>query len=354
MRWLAYLYGLGVRGRLLMFRTGLRKPRRLPHPVISVGNLTVGGTGKTPMTEFLARWLLQQGRRPIILSRGYGGSAERSHLFVTVGTRTLCSPLECGDEAWLLASRLENVPIVVGKDRYGSGRLLDRTFPGQIFLLDDGFQHLQLERDLNLLLLDAEDPFGGNQLVPAGRLREPLTGMRRADAVLITRASDSDSFLRLRREVQLLAPRCPVFPVSFQVAEPHRFSAPEAKLPERSRREGVVAFAGIARPEQFFRDLEGLGVALKDRLPFRDHHFFLQDEVDEIFRRCDELGAQFAVTTEKDAVRLLDLNYPKDRLYVLPLMARADADSELVGWLEQRLDRIMGTASEPASAPHQV
>ncbi len=354
MKWLAFLYGLGVRIRLLMFRTGLRKPRRLPHPVVSVGNLTVGGTGKTPMTEFLARWLLQQGRRPIILSRGYGGRAERSNLFVTVGTRTLCSPLDCGDEAWLLASRLENVPIVVGKDRYGSGRLLDGAFPGQIFLLDDGFQHVQLERDLNLLLLDFEDPFGGYHLVPAGRLREPVTEIRRADAVLITRAPNSESFLQLSSEVQRLAPHCPVFPVSFQVAEPHRFSAPEVKLPERSRRKGVVAFAGIARPEQFFRDLERLGVALMDCLPFRDHHFFLQDEVDEIFRRCDELGAEAAVTTEKDAVRLLELNYPKDRLYVLPLMAGADPDSELIGWLKERLDQIMGPAAQPESAPHQV
>ena len=189
---LSFVYALILQLRVLVYKAGLLRSFRLPCPVISVGNLTVGGTGKTPMTLYLARWFMDRGKRVVILSRGYGGSLEGTIRIVADGSTILLSPGDAGDEPYLLANSLPGVMVVIGSDRYQAGCLaLERLNP-DIFILDDGFQHLRLKRDLNLLLLDCEKPFGNGRTLPAGILREPVSAIERADLVIFTRCNGNE------------------------------------------------------------------------------------------------------------------------------------------------------------------
>ncbi|MCH8320732.1 MAG: tetraacyldisaccharide 4'-kinase [Acidobacteria bacterium] len=185
---LSKIYGLIVSLRVFLYQKGILRKHRLKHPVISVGNLTVGGTGKTPLVGFLAQILKKAGYQPVILSRGYKRSNKSAVLLVSDIREIFCGPEECGDEPYLLARKLEGVPVVVGNSRYQAGRLLEDRYPNLIYILDDGYQHIQLKRNLNILILDATDPFGGHHLLPTGRLREPTRALARADAIVITRS----------------------------------------------------------------------------------------------------------------------------------------------------------------------
>ncbi len=173
----AWLYSLALRLRALLYRSGILKTHRLPRPVISIGNITVGGTGKTPVTAYIARFLLAQGYRVAVLSRGYGGSLEGQTCVVSDGATIMLSARECGDEPYLLASTVPGLMVVIGTDRYAAGQLAMQQLSPDIFLLDDGFQHLRLHRDLNILLLDFSRPFGNGLTLPAGILREPLSAV---------------------------------------------------------------------------------------------------------------------------------------------------------------------------------
>ncbi|MDQ3013325.1 MAG: tetraacyldisaccharide 4'-kinase, partial [Acidobacteriota bacterium] len=183
----AKLYELAVRGRIVAYERGLLKTYRLSAPVISVGNLTVGGTGKTPCVAFIAQALRDYGHHVAILSRGYKRSTS-GRVEVSTEKEVVCSPRESGDEPYLLAQSCPGVRVVVDKDRYAAGQWLEERAQISVFLLDDAFQHLRLARDLNLLLVDATESLAGAKMVPFGRLREPLPGLRRADAVIFTRS----------------------------------------------------------------------------------------------------------------------------------------------------------------------
>ena len=171
-------YGELLRVRAWAYATGLLPSRRLGRPVISVGNITVGGTGKTPMTALIARYLMGQGKRVAVLSRGYGGTSRGEARIVSDGSKLLLSASEAGDEPYLLAKELPGLMVVIGHDRYEAGRLAERELNPDLFILDDGFQHLRLQRDLNILLLDGRNPFGNGLTLPAGLLREPRSAHR--------------------------------------------------------------------------------------------------------------------------------------------------------------------------------
>ncbi|HVG30885.1 MAG TPA: tetraacyldisaccharide 4'-kinase, partial [Pyrinomonadaceae bacterium] len=186
---LGLLYGAVTRARLRLYRSGLLKREGVGAPVVSVGNLTAGGTGKTPLVEWAARALAREGLRACVLTRGYGRADESRRVVASAGARVLAGVAECGDEPRLLAERLlGEAAVVCDRDRVAAARWAREAFGSEVFVLDDGFQHLRIARDLDVVTLDATAPWGGGHLLPRGRLREPVSGLARADCVVITRA----------------------------------------------------------------------------------------------------------------------------------------------------------------------
>lgn len=295
----SWLYASALRLRALLYRSGILKTYRLPRPVVSIGNITVGGTGKTPVTAWIARFLLAQGYKVAVLSRGYGGSLEGQTCVVSDGATIMLSALECGDEPYLLASTVPGVMVVIGTNRYAAGQLAMEQLSPDIFLLDDGFQHLRLHRDLNILLQDYSRPFGNGQTLPAGLLREPASARRRADLVVFTRAPEGATCADSGGIQSCIS--------SHSIVDLLPLSG-EAPLPF-SHCDGVkgVAFAGIADPDSFFYGLRAAGLNLVDSRNFPDHVVYNKERCDEIAEALRASGADFLVTTEKDGVKLKGL-----------------------------------------------
>lgn len=290
------VYAFISRLRALLFESGMMASFSLPRPVISVGNLSVGGTGKTPMVTLLARKLIAKGKKVAVLSRGYGGPKDGEVRFVSDGSAIFLPPSESADEPFLLARSVPGLIVVTGRDRYHAGRRAFERYRPDIFILDDGYQHLRLRRDLNILLLDAGNPFGNGWTLPAGLLREPPSAVRRADLVIYTR-SDSSMDLKKPRDI----PACRSFHrlagfVPLAGGTPAPFSLLAGKR--------GVACAGIGDPEAFFAALLEEGLEIVSTLAFRDHCGYDQSELGEIRRALAETGARYLITTEKDAVKL--------------------------------------------------
>lgn len=313
---LARLYEFGVRARLALYDNEILQPRTLTRPVISVGNLTVGGTGKTPCVVWLANFLRAAGHSVAILSRGYK-RASRGRVEVSNGQEILCAPHEAGDEPYLLARACPGVRIVVDRDRYAAGQWLAARAPISVFILDDAFQHLRLRRDLNLLLLDATAPL--DELLPLGRLREPLTSLRRADAIIVTRADQKFDRPALAALIaQYSRPSTPIFYAWHEMTKLRRLDRDE-KLPAAAlAQRNVVAVSGIARPERFVADLMQQDMQIVRRCEFADHHRYMRAEFQEIIKHAEAAQAAAIVTTEKDAA-----NLPRELLAVsaLPVYA---------------------------------
>jgi tetraacyldisaccharide 4'-kinase len=291
-------YALIQRLRAIFYRTGVLKSRRLPIPVISIGNLTVGGTGKTPVTAHIARFLLSQGYRVAALSRGYGGSLEGHTVVVSDGTTIMLQPGQCGDEPFLLASTIPGLMVVIGSDRYAAGLLAMELLAPDVFLLDDGFQHMRLQRDLDILLLDHSRPFGNGWTLPAGLLREPASAISRGGLIIRTRCSGDirplPSLIRkpvcyARHELTDALPLAGGTPLSFAVLQD----------------KDVLAFAGIAEPHLFFEDLRRMGLNLVETIVFSDHTEYSEQQLSAIMSAMHTSGAQFCITTEKDGVKLM-------------------------------------------------
>jgi len=290
-------YALILQLRATFYRIGVFSVRRLPRPVISVGNLTVGGTGKTPVTAHIARLLLGQGYRVAVLSRGYGGSLEGTCLVVSDGTTVMVPPEQCGDEPFLLATTVPGLMVVTGSDRHAAGMLAMEQLSPDVFLLDDGFQHLRLYRDLNILLLDGSQPYGSGWTLPAGLLREPVAAARRADLIIFTRCQSTPPPITGIAGIPAVAStHClkRAFPLAGGNSKP---------LDEFSGLR-ILAFAGIAQPEYFFSGLQGLGLHLVQTISFPDHAAYDQDRLDQISEAVRASAADCAITTEKDGVKL--------------------------------------------------
>jgi tetraacyldisaccharide 4'-kinase len=311
----ALVYGAAVKLRLRLY--GLPGfARRVGLPVISVGNLTVGGTGKTTIVAWLVSELMRRGRRPAVVSRGYLGRAGRGPVIVSLGQGPLVEPEVSGDEPFLLATRLPGAVVIAGSDRVvGCEAALKAG--ADCVVLDDGFQHLRLARDLDIVLLDAHNPFGNYRLLPAGTLREPASGLRRADAVVITRSRPGESFSVVERVVRRHNATVPLLRAG------HRwcgFVNAEGEVVERP--EQVVAFCGIGNPEAFATDLEHQGVHVTAFRKFRDHHPFTRDDWDELRELASHHRATL-LTTEKDLVRLRSLARTAEQPAVVALRIEA-------------------------------
>lgn len=301
----ARLYEQGVRARLALYEHQVFKTSRLHAPVISVGNITVGGTGKTPCVAYIARSLRDAGHDVAILSRGYR-RASSGRVAVSNGRAVLCTPREAGDEPYLLAASCPGVRVVVDKERYAAGRWLESQAHIGAFILDDGFQHVRLARDLNIVLIDATDPDGGGVPPPFGRLREPLTGLRRADAIIITRSDQPfDESLVIKIIEKYGRPQTPVFHASHSVTGLRSLSGEAQTLaPDAFAGRPVAALSGIARPTTFAADLTKLGMQIVLRSDFPDHHRYTSEEFASFTAEALAAGAEAVITTAKDAANL--------------------------------------------------
>jgi len=302
---LSILYGAAVRTQERVYTHGLIKTRHLPCPVFSVGNLTVGGAGKTPMVGMIARMLREQGRHPVVLTRGYKRRGTERITVVSDGKGMVAGPEESGDEPAMLARWVPDVPVVVGKDRYASGMMAFRRFGPDCFVLDDGFQHRRLFRDRDIVVINARDPFGGGNLLPLGRLREPVAALRRASLILVNKSLPGRSIDPIIERIRCYNGRAPVLETTYEPdtlvsAGGRGGPMPLALLRERP----VFAFAGIAAPDAFFLQLEGLGARIAHRCVFSDHHWFSPSEIAHMREQAHACGAEYLVTTEKDGVRL--------------------------------------------------
>jgi tetraacyldisaccharide 4'-kinase len=322
---LQFLYTQLARSRRRRF---LRRPdlrRRLAAPVISVGNLTVGGSGKTPLVAEIARLLISLGERPAILSRGYGRRTRSDGVVVVSDGRDIRADVSCaGDEPYMLARELRGAAVVVHEDRYLAGRIAEERLGCSVHLLDDGFQHLQLMRDVDLLVAPPAD-FSNTATLPFGRFREPLDAAGAADALLVLTSDLTDRLPSEQMAARLNVGRAFGFTRSV--------GGPSDAM--RSRR--MFAFAGIAKPEDFFAELERAGWQLAGRRAFSDHHPYSPRELEAIQRQARQCGAEALVTTAKDAARVAPENIQGMPLVEIPL--RISIEPAFRDWLEERLIR---------------
>ena len=295
-------YGLMQRVRVWCYKNKILPTRRLGVPVISVGNLTLGGTGKTPTVVCIAEMLKANGYRPAVLSRGYGGESTLGMNVVSDGREVLLSPEEAGDEPVMMARRLEGIPVLTGQSRYTTGRFAIDNLGADILILDDGFQHLPLHRDVNILLCDHLHPFGNGCIFPAGELREPLSEVERADLICITRyRGEAGNGLGGANPRNV--------PVVATVLQPEDLVNPQSGETRdlaylNGRR--VAVFCGIGNPMDFKNSIEALGVEVVARFAFPDHYAYRPDDLKEVESRAQQAGAELLVTTEKDAVKFND------------------------------------------------
>lgn len=305
-----YKNALAIRG--WCYRSGFFRVRRLDCRVISVGNLTLGGAGKTPMVMMIADLLRRHGRKPAILSRGYKGNASRQVNVVCDGERILLSSEAAGDEPVMMAKRLKTVPVLTGHNRYLTGRHAIERLGADTLILDDGFQHLGLHRDVNILLVDHRRPFGSGGLFPAGDLREPACETRRADLICITRHTagntDGPALPDARQG------NTPILKTSVRLRSVVRLDTGEPLDPERLRHQTVAAFCGIAKPDDFRHILDRLQARVALYRSFPDHHAYSPQDLKSIERDALQVGAQYILTTAKDAVKL------KNTAFAVPVL----------------------------------
>jgi tetraacyldisaccharide 4'-kinase len=300
LRFLSLPYGAAVALRNHLYDRGFLLQAKLPCPVISVGNLTVGGTGKTPTVVLLASFLKEHGCRPAVLSRGYGGRAKAAVNVVSDGNRLLLGWREAGDEPVLIAEALPEIPVLTGAKRFLTGKVAVERFGADILILDDAFQHRSIFRNLDIVLIDAAHPFGNGYLLPRGPLREPPADLRRADILLRT-GEDAGDAAPLRE-----APFLPAFRGIHRPRELVEAGTGRVSPPATLRGQKICAFAGIGSPDNFRRGLTALGAEVVSFRTFPDHHPYTPSDIEALRRIAKKSDASLIVTTEKDGVRLSD------------------------------------------------
>ena len=330
----SFLYGIGVRARNYSIRN---KSKKLPGFVLSIGNITVGGTGKTPATIMLAGWAKSQGYNVAILSRGYGGKYQKKAAVVSDGKGILITPEISGDEAWLMANALTDIPVIVSRSRYLAGLEAKNDFKSNFFILDDGFQHIHLKRDMDIVLVDAKRPFGNGHLLPWGPLREPLSGLKRADAVLFTRSRNMhpEKYKKsIFKKPFFMGDHVPdkiIFPARNKAAEPSHLNGKR-----------VIAFSGIAKPESFKKSLLNLGANVVSFRAFGDHYPFSKKDIVKLIQEQQTHKGDILITTEKDWPRLKELVMDIDFLAVLTIrFIITSGKYELLKMIKEKADAVL-------------
>jgi tetraacyldisaccharide 4'-kinase len=298
---LGWIYGKIADLRNALYDRGIFETFDLGARTISIGNITTGGTGKTPLVAYVATVLADRGERVCVLTRGYGRENERRRVLVSDGEKVLADFREAGDEPVELANKLLGKAIIIADaDRVSSAEWAKRKFGVTVFVLDDGFQHRRVKRDVDILCIDATDPFGGGRMLPAGRLREPLHALARTDVTVITRTDLVDDISNLRFEISQLSPAARVFESSNEL----RRSEQNAHSDEKA-----VAFCAIGNPKNFFDQLRRDRFSIVATQAFADHHVYSQNDFDDLARLARRNNARIMLTTAKDAVKLAGLKF---------------------------------------------
>ena len=301
-----WIYGLATDARNALYDREIFESHSLNAPTISIGNLTTGGTGKTPLVALVARSLADRGEKVCILTRGYGRENASERVLVSDGDTVLCDARTGGDEPVELAYKLiGKSAIVADRDRVTAAEWARENLGSTVFVLDDAFQHRRAKRDVDVVCIDATNPFGNGKMLPAGMLRENLDNLSRSDAVVITRCDLVRDVSAIQKEVKRLARDLPIFQSSNKITrvipiESILSGEATASAPQTP----AFAFCGLGNPSNFFRQLEKEGLVLAGRKTYSDHHFYTAKDVAEIERRARSTGAEFLITTVKDAVRL--------------------------------------------------
>lgn len=346
---LSYIYALVLKTRGWLYDCRLLKQKKLPCGVISVGNIVAGGTGKTPVVIWIAKYLQNEGFQVGVLLRGYGREDRDSTLIVSDGKRILTPLIESGDEARMIARKLPGVPVVIGKDRYTAGLAAIQLWGHTegVLILDDGFQRRQLARDLDILTIDSTQPFGTGKLLPAGTLREPKTALKRADVLLLTRAdlaAGSINFGQFGLGQQ-------VFQTCHQPTRLYQMSTGEECALDLLAGQHLLAVCGIGNPEAFAGTLRQLEPKAVKLLAFPDHHRYSLADLNDISTRARDIGINIVVTTEKDSQKLeafaatTEFSLPESvQFFVLEIELKITTDPEE---LKKQLRQV---AAEPKSA----
>ena len=332
---LSGLYRAALLCRRAYFRI-FRPPQPLGRPVIKIGNITTGGTGKTPMVIYLAKLLRKRRLQPVVLTRGFG---RRSAGVLKVGDEAGVDVdiSLSGDEPQLIVEQAR-CPVYVCEDRREGARQALREHPHATFLLDDAYQQLGVRADINFLLIDATNPFDNGRLLPAGRLREPVREVRRADAIIVTRADHAFDQSRLIETLKKYNRSAPLFFAYHEVVGLQEVPGGPWCGAERFRGRAVTLMCAIANPMVFESDLAHEQIAVGHRMTFRDHHTYSQVDLDRALREANEHDAGLIVTTEKDAVKLAPLRIPPERVYALGIEARVDEEENFLQYLKMFLD----------------
>jgi len=312
LRLLGKLYGLGADARNALYDRGVFRSHSLGARTISIGNITTGGTGKTPLVACVANILADAGEKVCILTRGYGRKNERERVLVSDGERILADTRTGGDEPVELSRDLfrsnKRVVVVADADRVAAAKWAKEKFGITVFVLDDGFQHRRAKRDLDIVCIDATNPFGSGRVVSAGMLREPLKNLKRAGAIVITRSELAADLDQLRAEICRLCPATPLFVASSELADAD--SGASVQLLDVGL--SAFAFCGIGNPEAFFESVRRRGYKLKGTRAFPDHHYYTQKEFRQLKREAYECGANLLLTTWKDNAKLQELEVTND------------------------------------------
>lgn len=285
--------------------------------VISIGNIAMGGTGKTPAVEFLTKYLIEQGKKVAILSRGYRRESKGT-LLVTDGQHIFVNSRDSGDEPYLLAKHLANVPIVVENDRHKGGIFIKKKFNPDYIILDDAFQHRKIFRDIDIVLIDSMTGLDNGFTLPGGILREPLRGLKRVDMIWLTRVNQTDEIASLIASLQKYSD-VPIIKSIHQPQSLHSFSTDEQFSLESLKKRKVFIFSGIGNPDAFRDTIINLEADLKGEFIFIDHHKYKKSDLMKITMNAQHANAEWIITTEKDAVRIFDLPEMKIPIYYLKI-----------------------------------
>ena len=310
------LYETIIGARNSLYEKGVFKTHSLGAKTVSIGNVTVGGTGKTPLVALVAEILAENGEKVCILTRGYGRENSRQQVLVSDGEKIIAEVREAGDEPFELAGKLLGKAIVVANaNRVAAGNWARDKFGITAFVLDDAFQHLRVARDLDVVCIDATNPFGNGKILPAGVLREPLENLKRADAIVITRANLIEDVSDLKSQISKYNSTCPIFVSEnkisrlvnlndFAAKSLNSLSAADIEQPEANN---YLAFCALGNPNNFFEQLRAENFNVTATQTFPDHHFYTPKDIEKLLTKANQTKAKMLLTTAKDAVKLKDL-----------------------------------------------
>jgi tetraacyldisaccharide 4'-kinase len=336
----AYRLALAVRERA--YHWGLLRTGRLPCPVISIGNITLGGSGKTPMAELVVRCLRELGAAPAVVSRGYGRATRGVHV-VADRAGVKLEPRAAGDEPVLLAEQLPGVPVVVGESRLDAARVATERCGATAIVLDDGFQHRTLYKDLEIVVVNGRTPWGNNRLFPQGMLREPLSALRRGDLVVVTNPPDAAAVERTIRTIRQHNERAQVLTAVYEVTDAHEAGSARREDAGGLAGRHLLAFAGLGSPRGFAETLATAGVRVAGLVEYPDHYWFTERDLGDLEAQARAIGAEGLITTEKDWVRLRERTPRSIPVWVLSVRLRLESGREA-------LLRALGHTLAPAVA----